>query len=437
MRTKCAGVGLSFLFTVSVALAEPTPVEINNYFNPRPDADVDLDGIVDLQYGSEYTAGRTIFNGALDYDRFAQDIDSQYKLTGNGDLRIVKSDGIELGLGASYSMENYLAPGSGSVDNIGQAFSFVDSGTADPRSFWFASAALGFGYIEDSTEDNPSELGFSVGLGRGRVYSNKSFRQAWALTERLTASGYMTSAATNEQLTSLAKIIDDRIKYSRLANDEGLGLLWLTNIQRGNYTKRLYKEIWQYLSSQGLVSGAGDFDAAFDIKYILEERHFYDWLGGAEVRAGLEFNTSDSAQLDNLDNAFATSFSSLNIPNPTTSSQDSVLSLFASYQQYWALDVSRGMNGGARVAITNDSLLAASANAGYQQEINDYLLFFGDATLAMAIGSDSEVLGLGVNSGLDYQLGPRSSLIATARASTGTDLDFNYEFDLRLAYDLL
>ena len=422
------------LLAASTAFAEPSPPEINNYFNPRPDAYIDLDGVLNLQYRSDMPSGSSIADANLIYDQLNQDVDSELFIKGNASLSAKKSNGIGIGLGAAVGIRNYAVQSGGAVDRAGQIFSSIDSGTADPRSFWFAGAGLGFGYQEES-DDDLSDFNLTIGIGRGRAYPNKSFHQAWALTEKLKESGHLSGEPTTDQLYSLAKIIDERIIHSRKAIDEAHGLGVLANIHHGKYTRLRYKEIWRYLSAQGLVSGEANLDSAFDMRYVFNDRSFFSWQGGAEITAGFEFNSKD--EVDNGLNEFSSVFERLEIPDPTNSVDDDNFSIFAAYKQFWPIDIKTGISAGAKTAITDDSLLAAKFDLGYQREINDYLWLSSNANLAMAVGSDDELVGLQVDSTLVYELGPTSSLIASAYAATGTDLDFKYSADLKLSFDLM
>ncbi len=72
------------IFTIilfGAAGAEPTPTEINGYFNPGPDAHTDLDAFIFFNHISDMPDGANLATIDLDYDYLIQDIDTQLKPT--------------------------------------------------------------------------------------------------------------------------------------------------------------------------------------------------------------------------------------------------------------------------------------------------------------------------------------------------------------------
>lgn len=441
MIKKYSGAGLCVFLMAGPGMAEPTPADINGYFNPRPDAYVDLDAIVDLQYRKDMSKGSSIADVDLDYDQHVQDENVQTTINANGAVALRKSDGLDFGLSGRFRTQNYSTQSGSGVDGLGSVFSFIDAGTADPRSFWFASFGLGFGARSgaDNGDDNNSAFGLEVGLGRGRVYSNISFHRAWALAEKLSASGVFLGTPSTEQLYGLARVFDKIVEYSRMASDESHGLGKLGSIRSGEYTRRWYKEIWLYLVQQGLVSGSADIDSVFDMRYVFGDRGYQDWNGGAQVTTGLEFLSKNEAGISTGFGGSDSLFRDLlGINDPTAGSAvDDRVSVFVNYEQHWPLDIRTGINAGARLAFTDDSLLATRLNAGYLKELSDYLFLTHAAEVAISLDSDDSFIGIKIGSELEYELSPTASLIAVGSAATGTEIDFDYSVDVKLAFDLM
>lgn len=303
MKKNVLVFALGYLFFTGYVLAEPSPSEINNYFNPRPHAYVDLDATLKLHHDSDVVAGESIARGNFEYVDFIQDVDHERKIDGAALFALHKSSGLDATFGIAYDNRSYLVNRSGFTDRMERLFGFVGQGTADPRSFWFASIDGGLEHDESSGED-VGNFGVSVGIGHGRVYRNRSFHEAWALSEKLDEIGRLLGSPTTAQLYAVARIIDERTEHQRLAEDEAHGLNALYRIRFGKYVKIRYEKIWQYLTDQGLASGLADIDAVFAMDYILNRRGFYNWRGGAEVVSGLDFKSTED-QDDNY-SIFAT-----------------------------------------------------------------------------------------------------------------------------------
>lgn len=397
---------------MTTVFAEPTAEDINGFFNPRPDAHTDLDAIFDLGIQSGMDSGDTVLDLFLDYDYIVQDIDTQQQYNGGLGIVATKSPDFTFDIEASYLQQRYVTSSDSPVDGLGEIFSFVDSGTADPRSFWFGEAELGRQQAEGF---NATTLGLGVGFGRGRIYSTQEFRRAWIVTQKLSASGRLNGQPTTAQLYELGVILDNFFIPRRAAADESHGLERLNSIRFGEYRREFFQDIWDYLLAQGLVSGAADLNAVFDMRDAIDFRSLSEqWGGGAQVRVGLVLDYQSEIE------------------------DDTDIGLEIRYDQIWPIDIRAQYEASAFTQIDTDADISIGANAGYLKELNDYLLWDTDLTAVVNILDDfSDTTAIALISSLEYELSDSSSLIGVFNTNIDEDFDADYELTARLVFDLL
>lgn len=417
----------------SFVSAEPTSDDINSYFNPGPDAFMDLDAFVDLNHQSDMADNASVVNLEVDFDYLQQDIDNQIEFGANADLQITKDDGTDLDFLLDYEQRTYATSPDSIVGLLGNAFQFIDSGTADPRSFWFAGASLG-SRSDLLADENVSTLGVFAGIGRGRIYANRALHKAWSLTQYLSNSGRLVQNATTLQLHDLAKIIDDWFKSARAAADEAHNLPKLESLRRGTYHRQWFEEIWQYMQMQGLVSGAPDLAAVFDMHDALNFRSYSTkWAGGAEIQFGLEV-TSSSEDLE--DNGFNQNYCDRVLIGVNDELCGTHIGMLLSYEQAWPIDIRSQFSANAAARFDFDADAIIGVGVGYLMELNEYLLW--DTTLnAQVLAFDDTQSTIVLGSSLEYELSESSSLITSLGATVDDDGDFDHLLTVKLAFDLM
>lgn len=417
----------------SSASADPSSEEINGYFNPGPDAFMDLDAFIDFNHQSDMPDNASVLDIEIDFNYLKQDLDNQIELDANADLLITKDDGSDFDFLVDYEQRSYATSPSSLVGRVGSVFQFIDSGTADPRSFWFAGASLG----SDSNvldDENINTLGVFVGIGRGRYYANQELHKAWSVTQYLSASGRLVQKASTAQLYALAKIIDDWYKSSRAAADEAHNLPKLRSIRHGSYRRQWFQEIWTYLQGQGLVVGSPSLDAVFDLRDALDYRVYSEkWAGGAEIQFGLDI-TSSSEDLE--DNGFNQNACDLVLIGVNENQCGTHAGLLLGYDQVWPIDMASQFSANAAAKFDFDADASIAIGAGYLTELNEYLLWDTNLDAQVLLFDDTQsVIALG--SSLEYELSDTSSLITSLDVNIDDDGDSDHLLSVKLAFDLM
>lgn len=420
------------LITSSVS-AEPTSDEINGYFNPGPDAYIDLDAFIDLNHQSDMPDNASVIDIDIEFEYLKQDLDNQIELDANTALIITKDDGTDLDFLVDYEQRSYATSPNSLVGRIGSVFQFIDSSTADPRSFWFAGASVGSdsGVIDDK---NVNTLGVFVGIGRGRNYANQALHKAWSVTQYLSASGRLLQNASTTQLYGLAKIIDDWYKSSRAANDEAHNLPKLRSLRSGVYRRQWFQEIWSYLQGQGLVAGSADLNAVFDLRDALDYRVYSEkWAGGAEIQFGLDINSSSEDIEDGNFNQNACDRVLIGVNDNVCGTH---VGLLLGYEQAWPINIASQFSADAVAKFDFDADASIAIGAGYLTELNEYLLWDTTLGIQVALFDDTQSFTT-FGSALEYELSETSSLIASLGATVDDDGDFDHLLTVKLAFDLM
>jgi hypothetical protein len=239
---------------------------------------------------------------------------------------------------------------------------------------------------------------------------------------------------SKEQLYELAKLIADWTIYARDANDEGHGLAGLVSLRTGYYNRKYFQIIWDYLSSQGLVSGIADLDAVFDLRDAIDFRRFSDkWGGGAEARLGLRL-LSSSEDLDD-DDALCREVTL----ERETNFCGTNLAVAFDYLQYIPIDIESQYSLAFGASFDLDFDVVLTASAGYLQELNEYLLWDNAFGVNVSL-FDTNALELSIASGLEYELSPTASLITELSAKLGLyegDTSTDHALSVRLQFDLI